>query len=122
MALRGGLVMRSDNGLCFVPADIAHGLVPEPEISDVPGTGVGMALVAGEVLPVLALGNRVGAMVVCEVAGERIAFSGLTPEASGFFESCPGGVRVGQEVAPELDLGAARDHAAQRFPAARGGT
>ena len=49
MALRGGLVMRRDNGLCFVPADVAHGLVAEPEISDVPGTGIGMALVAGEV-------------------------------------------------------------------------
>jgi hypothetical protein len=121
MATRGGLVMLSDQGLRFIPADVAQNLVPEPEISDVPGTGVGMALVGGEVLPVLPLGSRPGAVVVCEVRGERIAFSGLSPEAAGFFEAVSGGVRVGDELVPELDLGEIRTSVEKRLQGARGG-
>jgi hypothetical protein len=121
MATRGGLVMRSDQGLRFIPAEVAQNLVPEPEVSDVPGTGVGMALVGGEVLPVLPLGSSAGAVVVCEVQGERIAFSGLAPEAAGFFEALPGGVRVGNELVPELDLGEIRTNVEKRLQGARGG-
>jgi hypothetical protein len=113
--------MRSEEGLRFIPADVAQHLVPEPEISDVPGTGVGMALVGGEVLPVLPLGTSAGSVVVCEVRGERIAFSGLSPEAAGFFESLPGGVRVGTELVPELDLGAIRAGFEKRLQSQRGG-
>jgi hypothetical protein len=121
MATRGGLLMRSEEGLRFIPADVAQNLVPEPEISDVPGTGVGMALVGGEVLPVLPLGGSAGAVVVCEVRGERIAFSGLCPEAAGFFEALPGGVRVGSELVPELDLAAIRAGVEKRLLSQRGG-
>jgi hypothetical protein len=121
MATRGGLLMRSDQGLHFIPADVAQNLVPEPEISDVPGTGIGMALVGGEVLPVLSLGSRQGAVVVCEVRGERVAFSGLTPEAAGFFDALPGGVRVNGELAPELDLAEIRASVEKRLHAPRGG-
>lgn len=121
MATRGGLLMRSDQGLRFIPADVAQNLVPEPEISDVPGTGVGMALVGGEVLPILPLGSNAGAVVVCEVRGERIAFSGLSPEAAGFFEALPGGVRVGKELVPELDLSEVRSQVEKRLLRQRGG-
>lgn len=113
--------MRSDQGLRFIPADVAQNLVPEPEISDVPGTGLGMALVGGEVLPVLPLGGRAGALLVCEVRGERLAFSGLSPEAAGFFEALPGGVRVGGELVPELDLGEIRSNVEKRLQGAHGG-
>lgn len=113
--------MRGTEGLRFIPAEVARHVVSEPEISDVPGTGLGMALVGGEVLPVVPLGASTGAVVVCEVHGERIAFSGLSPEAAGFFEVAPEGVRVGDTVVPELDLGAVRAQVERRLQERRGG-
>ncbi len=107
MARRAGLVVRGENGLHFIPAAVARSLVAAPEVSLVPGAGIGMALVSGEVVAVLPLGLFGTALVVCEVDGELVGFSGLSPEASGFFEEAAGGVVFGTETARDLDLGAA---------------
>ena len=107
MAQRAGLVVRGRSGLHFIPATIARSLVAAPEVSPVPGAGIGMALVSGEVVAVLPLGSRAGALVVCEVDGELVGFAGLQPEASGFFDEIEGGVRFDSEPALDLDLAAA---------------
>ncbi len=120
-ARRAGLVLRGKRGLHFISAQVARGLVPRPEVSQLPGTELGMALVGGEVVPVLTLGESSGALVVCDVGGELIAFSGLNPEAAGFFEPTDTGVRYGAERAVELDLGAERDSAERSLTASRRG-
>jgi len=107
MARRAGLVVRGHSGLHFIPAHIARSLVAAPEVSLVPGTAIGMAMVSGEVVAVLPLGGGPGALVVCDVDGELVGFSGLAPEASGFFEEIEGGVLFGGERAVDLDLAAA---------------
>lgn len=105
MARRAGLVLRgTDRALYFVGADVARGLVAEQDVSRVPGVSVGMALVGGEVVPVLPLGADAAALVLCSAGGELVAFAGLTPEASGFFDGVEGGVRFGKEHARELDV------------------
>ena len=114
MGRRAGLVVRSRSGLHFIPATIARSLVAAPEVSLVPGAGIGMALVSGEVVAVLPLGNSAGALVVCEVEGELVGFAGLHPEASGFFEEIEGGVLFEAERALDLDLNAALSNANER--------
>jgi hypothetical protein len=104
MGSRAGLVVRAEDGLHFIPASVARTLVAAPEVSPVPGTGLGMALVSGEVVAVLSLGGAGSALVVCDVGGELVGFSGLSPEASGFFEAVPGGVAFGSQQALDLDL------------------
>jgi hypothetical protein len=106
MARRAGLVVRGGTGLHFIPAAVARGLVAAPVVSLVPGTEIGMALVSGEVVAVLPLGEGGGGLIVCEVEGELVGFSGLRPEAAGFFEEIDGGVLFGSERALELNLGA----------------
>ena len=117
MASRAGLVVRGQSGLHFIPAEVARSLVATPEVSVVPGARLGMALVSGEVVPVLPLGDELGALVVCDVEGELVGFSGLVPEASGFFEIAEGGVLFGRERALDLDLGAALRGASTGLPA-----
>ncbi|HEV8247754.1 MAG TPA: hypothetical protein VGP93_18395 [Polyangiaceae bacterium] len=118
---RAGLVLRGDDALHFIPAAVARSLVRRPEISRLPGTELGMALVGGEVVPVLPLGHGSGALVLCELEGESIAFSGLIPEAAGFFETSDQGVIYGAERAPELDLVARRNDAEASLSALRRG-
>jgi hypothetical protein len=107
MKSRAGLVVRGDDGLYFIPATVAKALVATPEVSPVPGAGLGMALVSGEVVAVVPLGDAASALVLCDVDGELVAFSGLSPEASGFFEATEAGVSFAGELAQDLDLNAA---------------
>jgi hypothetical protein len=107
MASRAGLVVRAPSGLHFIPAKLARSLVAAPEVSLVPGAALGMAMVSGEVVAVLPLGSAGSALVVCDVDGELVGFSGLVPEASGFFEEAEGGVLFADEHVSDLDLAAA---------------
>jgi chemotaxis signal transduction protein len=119
--MTGGVVFRVADALFFLPASIAGKVLPMPGVARVPGAPeelVGVALVEGEMVPVVAVGelgsrgprrsksdrpradNR--PMLVCTYLGERIGLVGLEIVATGVFD-VPGGERVvhaGAEVPP----------------------
>ena len=76
---RGGLLLRVDGALVFIPASIALRISAHPEIVRVPGASselLGMAVNEGEVLPVVAIGSDHGPMVVCIHASELVGLVG----------------------------------------------
>jgi hypothetical protein len=101
---RAGAVVRIDSELRFLSADLLRRFVPPPQLSDVPGTGLTMALVDGHVLAIIALGPRSSVLTVCEVAGELVGLLGAEPEAAGFFEADGSGVRFRGQRAAALDV------------------
>jgi len=66
-----------------------------------------MALVGGEVVAVLELGQPSGLLVLCELDGQTLALSGLEPERVGFWPESEHGVNVDGQAVPALDLHAA---------------
>lgn len=107
MSERAGILVRASGDLGFVPAEIAQKVVPLPETSPVANTPLAMALVSGQVLPVVALGSPTGVLVVCALEGELIGFSGLEVERSGSFPAVEDGVMFGERKLRELDLASA---------------
>ena len=103
---RSGIVVERDNRRYFVPAEIAKKLISEPTVTPVPGADFGMALVSGQVVPVVGLGKSSGALLICEVEGEVLAVAGVAPQKSGFFEAAPGGVRIDGQIVADLDVSA----------------
>lgn len=90
----GGVVFRVGGALFFLPATVAIKVMPMPEVARMPGAPealVGVALVDGATLPVVAIGPSRAAMLVCTHLGERIALVGLEVVASGSFEAAPDG-------------------------------
>ncbi len=105
--MTGGVVFRVDEELYFLPASIAAKVLPMPDVARVPGGPeelVGVALVEGEMIPVVAVseldrrgprrahaGERARVdnrpMLVCTVLGERVGLVGLEVLATGRFES-----------------------------------
>ncbi|HEY3497230.1 MAG TPA: hypothetical protein VGK73_21180 [Polyangiaceae bacterium] len=104
MTERAGILVRAGGELGFVPATVAKGLVRSPIASPVASTPLQMALVAGQVLPVVALGSPSAELVLCELDGELVAFSGLEVERSGSFEAADGGVMADGRLLRDLDL------------------
>ena len=123
----GGVVFRIADDRYFLPADIASKVLPMPGVARVPGGPVelvGVALVEGDMVPVVAVGeldgrgsrrpaspNRSRAdnrpMLVCVVMGERVGLVGLEILASGVFEAAePEGVVHGEAVVPVFDVAA----------------
>jgi chemotaxis signal transduction protein len=126
-ALTGGVVFRVADARFFLPASIASKVLPMPGVARVPGGPtdlVGVALVEGEMVPVVAIGDldargsrrppstgRARAdnrpMLVCDVLGERVGLVGLEILATGFFPPAePEGVMHGDTVVPVFDVGA----------------
>jgi hypothetical protein len=109
---RGGVLLRLDGALHFVPASVAIAVTPTPQITRVPGAPEGLlgaALHEGEVVPVVAIGAERGPMLVCSYLGEKVGLFGAHVEASGLYEvdpNVPDAVRHRGEVAPSLDLAA----------------
>jgi len=102
-ARSAAVIVRRPEGRAFVRAEHARQIVPEPVISRVPGSALGMALVSGRVLGVLELGQPSGALLVCQPQGETVALSGLTIESVGFYPlDASGAVLVDGESIPEL--------------------
>jgi hypothetical protein len=66
-----------------------------------------MALVGGEVVAVLALGEPSGELLLCEFEGQAVALSGLSADRVGFWPASESGVRVEGVTVPALDLSAA---------------
>jgi hypothetical protein len=107
MAPRAGLLVRRGSERLFIPASVARHLVPMPRLSRVPWDSVQMALVRGDVVAVVELGEPSGMLVMCEISGECVALSGLAAERAGFWPASGTGIRVDDTEVPELDLAAA---------------
>lgn len=119
---RGGLLLRVDGALIFIPASTALRISAHPEVVRVPGAPselLGMAVNEGEILPVVAIGSDRGPMVVCMHAAELVGLvggvvigSGIFPVAMPSTDEAPssnhdpnGRVSFGGETARTLDIG-----------------
>jgi len=107
MAPRAGLLVRCGGELAFLPASIARSLLPLPRLTKIPWDSAQMALVAGEVVAVLCLGEASGELLLCEFDGQALALSGLSAERVGFWPASELGVSVDGVSVPALDLAAA---------------
>jgi hypothetical protein len=81
-----GLLVRFEGRPAFIPSTMVRFIRYDVVVTQVPGTELGMALLGGRIVPVITLGPEGKALLVCEVDGEAVAFSGLEPIKSGFFE------------------------------------
>jgi hypothetical protein len=104
MSRRPGILVRAGGELGFVPAEVARQVVPLPTLSPVATTPLQMAVVGGQVLPVIAIGSPTRALLVCELEGEAIGLSGLEVERAGAFDAIDGGVVVGGRTVRDLDV------------------
>lgn len=123
----GGVVFRIGEERHFLPAAVASKVLPMPDVAPVPGAPaglVGVALVEGDMVPVVAVGEveRRGSrrptttgrpradhrpMLVCVVMGERVGLVGLEILATGFFAPAePDGVMHDDAVVPLFDVAA----------------
>jgi len=107
MAQRAGLLVRHGGKLVFLPASIARWLLPLPRLTKIPWDSAQMALVGGEVVAVLALGEPSGELLLCEYEGQAVALSGLSAARVGFWPASESGVSVDGVSVPDLDLSAA---------------
>lgn len=144
MALRGGLVYRTRTALeearWFLPDDVVVRVTMLAASTTVPGTrapAAGIALADGEVVTVLAIGDRedgppvdedgwpmpgAAQAVLCDVGGERVALTGGTVVATGWFDAAGQdheGVTYRGAIAPTLDVRALRARAEAAIWAAR---
>jgi hypothetical protein len=116
---RGGILLRVDGALTFLAAADAVRISSTPRITPVPGAPpalLGVTLYEGTIVPVLSIGSARGEMIVCQHAGEVVGLLGGEIVKTGTFEAADGGVAVGDEHAPALDLAAiyAQVHASAR--------
>jgi hypothetical protein len=111
-AKRGGVLLRIEGTLWFIPASVALSISPAPQVARVPGAPaalLGIALQGGDVLPVLVVGLVRGPMLVCSYLGERVGLLGGEIVGTGLFEvdaESADAVRYGVERARPLDLAA----------------
>ena len=94
-ARRGGVVLRVDGELCFVPSTLAVRVAPAPRVTAVPGGPpelLGITLHEGSVIPVVAVGAARGEMVVCQHAGELVGLVGGDVVRAGSFDAASEGV------------------------------
>jgi chemotaxis signal transduction protein len=113
---RGGVLVRLDGVLHFVPASVAVAITPAPPIARVPGAPEGLlgaALHDGDVVPVIAVGSvsvdpsARDSMLVCSYLGEKVGLLGAAIVATGLYDvdpATPDAVRHGAETARALDL------------------
>jgi hypothetical protein len=107
MPPRAGLLVKRGAETLFIRASVVRQLVPSPRLSRVPWDTAQMALVGGEVVAVVELGEPSGLLVLCEFSGQLLALAGLSAEKVGFWPESGAGIRVGDTQVPELDLAAA---------------
>ena len=109
---RGGLVLRVEGELRFLPATLAARVAPAPRVTAVPGAPpdlLGIAMHEGTIVPVVAIGALRGDMVVCQHAGELVGLVGGEVVRSGRFEAVEGRadlVQIDGQLARQLDVGA----------------
>ncbi len=88
-AKRGGVLVRVQDALWFIPASSAIRVASAPRVTPVPGAPpelLGIALHAGVVLPVIAIGPARAEMVICRHAGELLGVVGGSVVRSGSFD------------------------------------
>jgi hypothetical protein len=81
-----GIVFRAGDELHYLPASVALKLLPPPEVARVPGAPpelLGVASVEGAMVPVVAIGEARGCLLVCTYLGERVGLIGLEVLATG---------------------------------------
>ncbi len=86
----GGVVFRVGTDLFFLPATVAMRVAPVPQLGPVPGAPpelVGLALVEGEMIPVVGVGPSRTAMLVVSYLGERVGLVGVDVVATGRFDA-----------------------------------
>lgn len=108
-AKRGGVVLRIDGALHFVPASVAVAVASAPQIARVPGAPealLGVTLHDGDVVPVIAIGELRQTMLVCSYLGEKLGLMGALIEATGLYEADGDTVRHRGETARSLDIAA----------------
>lgn len=121
--MSGGVVFRIGEAWHFVSATVAREILASPETTRVPGAPpelVGLALVAGEPLPIVDIRwyepslraesrpplRPLSPMLVCTYLGERVGFVGLEIVRTGCFEAtADGGVRFEAREVPMFDVG-----------------
>lgn len=106
MPERAGLLVRRTGQWSFLSARVVKSLVPLPRLTKLPWDSLQMALIGGEVVAVLELGEPSGVLVLCDVDGQALALSGLSAERAGFWPEHEGGVNVDGALVPALDLAA----------------
>lgn len=135
--MTGGVFFRVAEQLYFLPATIASKVLPMPGVARVPGAPaelVGVALVEGGMIPVVAIGDLDGRasrrppaarsredgagsaarpradnrpMLVCTYLGERVGLVGLEIVATGRFDSSdPASIEHAGVRAAPFDVGA----------------
>jgi hypothetical protein len=105
-ARRGGVLVRLDGTLHFVPASVALAITTPPPIARVPGAPEALL---GDVVPVLSIGSARDAMLVCSYLGEKVGLLGASIVATGLYDVDPeaaDAVRHQGETARTLDLAA----------------
>lgn len=89
---RGGILIRTAEGLFFLPATVVTSVAALPPILRVAGApeGVlGIVQEAGEILPVVEIGPERHALLVCNYLGEPLGLVGCEIVRAGMFEPDP---------------------------------
>jgi hypothetical protein len=91
---RGGVVVRHEGALRFLPASVVARIAPRPPISRVPGAPksmLGIAYTGGEIVPVVAISDEHddGPLVVCRYLGEPVGIVGCEVVQTGTFDADP---------------------------------
>lgn len=85
----GGIALRVDGALRFIPASVAVKVAAAPRVARVAGTPedlLGIALHEGAIMPVLSIGEARDCMVVCDHRGELLGLVGGTVVRTGMFD------------------------------------
>jgi chemotaxis signal transduction protein len=89
-AMQGGVVFRVNAELFYLPATVAQRVAPVPKMGRIPSAPpdlCGLALVDGEMIPIVALAASRTAMLVVTYLGERLGIVGVDVVATGRFET-----------------------------------
>ena len=109
-ARRGGILVRVDGRLSFVPASVALRIAPPPRVTRIPAAPpelLGIAPYEGSIVPVIAIGPARREMIVCQHAGELVGLVGGEVVGTGTFDAVAGRIdfveHEGERV-PVIDL------------------
>ena len=86
--MTSGVVFRANGEAFYLPANVAMKVLPVPEVAHIPGAPtelLGVALVEGDMIPIIALGDPPfgAAMLLCNCLGEKMGLVGLEIVATG---------------------------------------
>ncbi len=109
---RGGLLLRTSDGLRFLPASVVTSVAALPPILRVAGAPEGVLGIVhenGQILPVVEIGPERAALLVCTYLGEPLGLVGAEIVRAGLFDPDPNApecLLYEGESARTFDLGA----------------